>query len=58
MYVCVCVFVCVCVCVCSWAAVFHLSMFYEIIKAHFVYIFLIKLLSSFLMRVLVSGSNW
>ena len=33
-----CVCVCVCVCVCGWAAVFHLSMFDQMIKSHFVYI--------------------
>ena len=38
MYVCV----CVCVCVCSTVVVFHLSMFYQIIEAHFVYIILSK----------------
>ena len=38
IYICVCV--CVCVCVCNWAAVFHLSIFYWLIKTHFVYIIL------------------
>ena len=34
--------VCVCVYVCGWEAVFHLSMFDEIIKTHFVYKVLLR----------------
>ena len=43
--------------VCSWAAVFHLGMFDNIIDTFCRYNF-IKILSSFLISVLVSGWNW
>ena len=46
-----------CVCVCSWAAGFHLSMFDKIIKSFCLYN-LIKILSSFLISILVSGYTY
>ena len=42
---------------CSWAAVFHLTMFNKIIDTFCLYN-LIKILSSFLISVLVSGWYW